>query len=319
MKSPFPLFPPNASTVATEVDLLYLFIAAVSAFFVVLVAALVVVFTIKYRRRHDDEVGADIHGSLIAELTWTFIPLVLSLVMFFWGADLAFRLARPPVDAMEIFVVGKQWMWKIQHPDGTREINQMHVPAGRNIRLTMGSEDVIHDYSIPAFRVKMDVVPGKLTTLWFNATTPGTYHLFCAEYCGTKHSGMIGEVIVMEPQDYEAWLSGGTAGPAVPPAQAGEQLFAQNACLTCHSGQPGAIGPNLAGVFGSERTLADGRTVLADDNYLRESIMTPLAKVVGGYQPVMPPFQGLISEEQLMQLIAYIKTLKPAAPAPAAQ
>jgi cytochrome c oxidase subunit 2 len=318
MKQPFPLFPPNASSVATEVDLLYLFIAAISAFFVVLVAALVVVFTIKYRRRHEDEVGADIHGSLVAELTWTIIPLVLSLVMFFWGADLAFRLSRPPVDSMEIFVVGKQWMWKIQHPDGTREINRMHVPAGRNIRLTMGSEDVIHDYSIPAFRVKMDVVPGKLTTLWFNATTPGTYHLFCAEYCGTSHSGMIGEVIVMTPQDYEAWLGGGTAGPAVPPAQAGEQLFAEMVCATCHTGAPGSIGPALGGLAGAEVPLADGRTVVADDNYLRESIMVPLAKVVRGYQPVMPPFQGRITEEQLMQLIAYVKTLKPAADAPAA-
>ena len=321
MSFPFSLFPPNASTVATEVDLLYLFITAISAFFAVLVAALVVIFTVKFKRRHPDEVGADIHGSLVAELTWTFIPLVLSLVMFFWGADLFFRLARPPVDSMEMFVVGKQWMWKIQHPDGTREINEMHVPIGRNIRLTMGSEDVIHDYSIPAFRVKMDVVPGKLTTLWFNATKVGTYHLFCAEYCGTKHSGMIGSVIAMEPQDYEAWLSGSTGGPAVPPAQAGEKLFADTGvtgCTTCHTGAPAAIGPNLAGVYGSQVPLADGRAVLADDNYLRESIMVPFAKVVRGYQPVMPPFQGRLTEEQLMQLIAYIKTLKPAEGAPAA-
>jgi cytochrome c oxidase subunit 2 len=319
MQDFLPLFPPSASTVAQEVDLLYLFITAVSAFFVVLVAALVVIFAVKFRRRHEDEVGADIHGSLAAELTWTFIPLALALVMFFWGADLFFRLSRPPVDSVEMFVVGKQWMWKIQHPNGAREINQMHVPAGRNIRLTLGSEDVIHDYAIPAFRVRTDVVPGKLTTLWFNATTPGTYHLFCAEYCGTKHSGMIGEVVVMEPQDYEAWLSGGAAGPAVPPAQAGEKLFADNACATCHSGQANAIGPNLAGLFGSERPLADGGSVLADDNYLRESIMVPLAKVASGYQPVMPPFQGLITEEQLMQLIAYVKTLKPAGAATAAQ
>jgi len=320
MKLPFSLLPPNASTVATEVDLLYLFITAVSAFFVVLVASLVVIFAIKFRRRSEHEVGADIHGSLVAELTWTFIPLLLSLVMFFWGADLFFRLARPPVDAMEMFVVGKQWMWKVQHPDGTREINQMHVPAGRNIRLTLGSEDVIHDYSIPAFRVKMDVVPGKLTTLWFNATRPGTYHLFCAEYCGTQHSGMVGDIIVLEPHAYEAWLAGGgaAAGPAVPPAQAGEKLFAEQGCATCHTGAPGALGPNLAGVFGAQVALTDGRTVLADDNYLRESIMVPFAKVVRGYQPVMPPFQGLISEEQLMQLIAYIKTLQPAEGAPAA-
>lgn len=314
MKMPFPLFPPSASSVATEVDLLYLFITAVSAFFVVLVAALVVIFAIKFRRRHPDEVGADIHGSLVLELTWTFIPFVLAMVMFFWGADLFFRLARPPVDSMEIFVVGKQWMWKVQHPTGVREINEMHVPIGRNVKITLGSEDVIHDYSIPAFRVKMDAVPGKLTTLWFKAEKAGTYHLFCAEFCGTKHSGMIGQVIAMEPHEYEAWLSGGTAGAAVPPAQAGEKLFGELACLTCHrlDGTPG-VGPSLAGVFGSQVPLSDGSTVLADDNFLRESIMVPTAKVVRGFQPVMPPFQGLVSEEQLLQLIAYIKTLKPAA------
>ena len=313
MKMPFPLFPPSASSVATEVDLLYLFITAVSAFFVVLVAALVVIFAIKFRRRHPDEVGADIHGSLVLELTWTFIPFVLAMVMFFWGADLFFRLARPPVDSMEIFVVGKQWMWKVQHPTGVREINEMHVPIGRNVKITLGSEDVIHDYSIPAFRVKMDAVPGKLTTLWFKAEKAGTYHLFCAEFCGTKHSGMIGQVIAMEPHEYEAWLSGGTAGAAVPPAQAGEKLFGELACLTCHrlDATPG-VGPSLAGVFGSQVPLSDGSTVLADDNFLRESIMVPTAKVVRGFQPVMPPFQGLVSEEQLLQLIAYIKTLKPA-------
>src|SRR6187399_1047664 len=212
MKLPFPLFPPSASSVATEMDLLYLFITAVSAFFVVLVAALVLIFAIKFRRRHPDEVGADIHGSLALELTWTFIPFVLAMIMFFWGADLFFRLARPPVDSMEIFAVGKQWMWKVQHPTGVREINELHVPTGRNVRLTLGSEDVLHDFSIPAFRVKMDVVPGKLTTMWFKATVPGTYHLFCAEYCGTKHSGMIGQIYAMEPQAYEAWLAGGSGG-----------------------------------------------------------------------------------------------------------
>jgi cytochrome c oxidase subunit 2 len=319
MKLPFPLFPPAASSVATEVDLLYLFITGVSAFSVVLVAVLVVVFAVKFRRRHPDDVGADIHGSLVLELTWTFIPFVLAMLMFFWGADLFFRLARPPVDSMELFVVGKQWMWKVQHPDGVREINEMHVPVGRNIKITLGSEDVIHDYSIPAFRVKMDAVPGKLTTMWFKAEVPGTYHLFCAEFCGTKHSGMIGQVIAMEPQAYEAWLSGGTAGAAVPPAQAGEKLFSELACITCHKldGSQG-IGPPLVGVYGAEVPLADGRTVPVDDNYLRESVMVPTAKVHRGFQPVMPPFQGLVSEEQLLQLIAYIKTLKPAA-GPAAQ
>ena len=316
MSTPFPLFPPSASSAATEMDLLYLFISAICIFFTVLVAALVVVFAVKFRRRHPDEVGADIHGSLALELTWTIIPFVLSMVMFVWGADLFFRLARPPADAMEVFVVGKQWMWKVQHPDGKREINEMHVPINRNVRITLGSEDVIHDYSIPAFRVKMDAVPGKLTTLWFRATKPGTYHLFCAEYCGTKHSGMIGQVIAMEPEEYQAWLTGATAG--VPPAQAGEKLFSEYGCATCHKIEGGGVGPSLGDVFGHEVALADGRTVVADDNYLRESIMTPMAKVVRGFIPAMPTFQGQLNEEQLMQLIAYIKTLKSPAGAAAA-
>jgi cytochrome c oxidase subunit 2 len=312
MSSTFPLFPPNASSVATEMDLLYLFIVAVCAFFTVLVSALVVVFAIKYRRRHPDEVGHDIHGSLALEIVWTLIPLVLALVMFGWGADLFYRLAKPPRDAMEIFVVGKQWMWKVQHPEGVREINELHVPIDRNIRLTMGSEDVLHDFSIPAFRVKMDVVPGKLTTMWFRATKPGTYHLFCAEYCGTKHSGMIGQVIAMTPQDYEAWLAGGRAMGS--PAANGERLFSEHACVTCHKPDSAGRGPTLYGLYGSKVALADGRTVVADENYLRESIMNSQSKVVQGYQPIMPAFQGQLSEENLMQLIAYIKTLKPVAP-----
>jgi len=313
MSLPFPLFPPNASSVATEMDLLYFFIVAVCAFFAVLVTLLVVVFTIKFRRRSPEDVGADIHGSLALELTWTVIPFILAMVMFAWGADLAFRLVRPPRDAMEIWVVGKQWMWKIQHPDGTREINQLHVPIGRPVRLNMGSEDVLHDFSIPAFRVKMDVVPGRMTTMWFTATKPGTYHLFCAEYCGTKHSGMIGEVIAMEPHDYEAWLSGGrTTGT---PVENGERLFADIGCITCHKDDSTGRGPSLRGVFGSAVELTDGRTVVADENYIRESIMNSQAKVVRGYQGIMPPYQGMISEENLMQLVAYIRTLRPAAPA----
>ena len=315
MKLPFPLFPPSASTVAVEMDLLYAFIVAVCAFFTVLVAALVVYFTVKYRRRHPDDVGADIHGSLALELTWTFIPFVLSLVMFAWGASLFFRLATPPANAMELFVVGKQWMWKVQHPEGVREINEMHVPIGRPVRITLGSEDVLHDYSIPAFRVKMDAVPGKLTTLWFEATVPGRYHIFCAEYCGTKHSGMIGEVIAMQPQDYEVWLAGGrSTGTA---AQNGERLFSDLACITCHKTDSTGRGPSLLGVFGSQVELTDGRKVTADENYLRESIMNSQAKIVKGYQGIMPAFQGMVSEENLMQLIAYIRTLKPAEPAEA--
>jgi cytochrome c oxidase subunit 2 len=310
--SSFPLFPEAASSIAFEVDLLYFFILAVCSFFAVLVSALVVYFAVKYRRRHPDEVGADIHGSIALELLWTVIPFILAMVMFVWGAKVYFDIARPPADSMEVFVVGKQWMWKVQHPEGVREINELHVPVNRNVKITLGSEDVLHDYYIPAFRVKMDAVPGKLTTMWFRATKPGVYQIFCAEYCGTQHSGMIGHVTVLEEHDYEAWLAGGrSTGTAV---ENGERLFTDLACVTCHKADTTGRGPVLAGVFGSQVRLMDGRTVVADENYLRESIMNPQAKVVLGYQPIMPTFQGTVSEENLMQLIAYIKTLKPAAP-----
>ena len=278
--SSFPLFPEAASSIAHEVDLIYFFIIAVSSFFAVLVSALVVFFAVKFRRRHPDEVGADIHGSIALELLWTGIPFVLAMVMFVWGADLYFRIARPPADSMEVFVVGKQWMWKVQHPEGIREINELHVPINRNIKITLGSEDVLHDYYIPAFRVKMDAVPGKLTTMWFRATKAGTYQIFCAEYCGTQHSGMIGQVIAMEQHDYEAWLTGGrSTGTAV---ENGERLFTDLACITCHKSDTTGRGPVLAGVYGNPVRLMDGRTVVADDNYLRESIVNPQAKVVLG-------------------------------------
>jgi len=314
MSSTLPLFPPSASTVAGDVDALFFFILAVSAFFAVLVSVLILYFTFKFKGKHG-EAGADIHGSLTLELIWTGIPFVLAMVMFVWGAQLFFTLAKPPADAMDVFVVGKQWMWKVQHPEGVREINELHVPIGRPVRLTMGSEDVIHDFFIPAFRVKMDVVPGRLTTMWFTATTVGEYHIFCAQYCGTKHSGMIGTVVAMLPEDYEVWLAGGrSTGSAV---QNGERLFTELSCITCHKADTSGRGPTLAGVFGSTVQLNDGRKVLADENYLRESIMSPQAKVVQGFQPIMPTFQGLVSEENLLQLIAYVKTLKPAEPAPA--
>jgi cytochrome c oxidase subunit II len=230
------------------------------------------------------------------------------MVMFAWGAKVFFDLYRPPAGAMEIFVVGKQWMWKVQHADGQREINELHVPVGRPVKLMMGSEDVIHSYYIPAFRVKADVIPGRYNSMWFTATKPGRYHLFCAEYCGTKHSGMIGWVTAMEPADFQAWLGGG-AGTATSPVAAGEKLFQDLACNTCHQAGPQARGPLLAGIYGKPVELQGGGTVTIDDAYLRESIVNPQAKVVAGFQPIMPTFQGMVTEEQLLQLIAYVKSL----------
>ena len=315
--SPFsslPLLPQQASIQAGQVDALYFFMVAVTAFFSLLIAGLIVFFAIKYRRRHDDEVGHAIHGSLALEMLWTIIPFFIAMGMFGWGAKVFYDLYRVPAGAMEVFVVGKQWMWKVQHASGQREINELHVPVGRPVKLIMGSEDVIHSFYIPAFRVKADVIPGRYNTLWFQATKPGRYHLFCAEYCGTKHSGMIGSVVALEPADYQVWLSGGPVADS--PVAAGEKLFQGLACNTCH--MPGGRGPVLANLFGHQVELQGGAKVLADEAYIRESIVQPGAKVVAGYQPVMPPFQGMVTEEQLLQLIAYVKSLYgPAAPAQA--
>jgi cytochrome c oxidase subunit II len=308
MPSTFPLLPQQASAQAGQVDAIYFFMVAVTAFFGLLIAALIVVFAIKFRRRADDEVGVAIHGSLALELLWTFIPFVIAMGMFAWGAKVFFDLYRVPAGAMEVFVVGKQWMWKVQHATGQREINELHVPIGRAVKLIMGSEDVLHSYFIPAFRVKADVIPGRYNTLWFRATKPGTYHLFCAEYCGTKHSGMIGSVIAMEPADYQAWLDGGKAEDS--PVAAGEKLFQSQGCASCHTAGPTQRGPSLAGIYGHEVKLQGGGTATVDDAYLRESIVQPMAKIVDGFLPIMPTFQGMVTEEQLLQLIAYVKSLQ---------
>ncbi len=305
----FPFFPQQASQTASQVDGLYFFLLAVTAFFSILIATLVVVFAIRYRRRHADEVGVPIHGSLALEMLWTIIPFFIVMVMFAWGAKVFFEIYRPAANATEVYVVGKQWMWKIQHVDGRREINELHVPVGRPMKLIMGSEDVIHSFYIPAFRMKADVIPGRYNVLSFTATKPGRYHLFCAEYCGTNHSGMIGWVTVMEPADYEAWLAGGT--PSDSPVAVGAKLFQDLACNSCHRADSQGRGPMLTNLFGRSVELQSGASVVADEAYIRESIVNPQAKIVAGFQPTMPTFQGLVSEEQLLQLIAYVRSLRP--------
>jgi len=306
-----PLFPVEASTISTEVDALLFFLLAVSVFFTLLIFFAIFYFAIRYRRRSEDELPEHVHTGLTLEIVWTVIPFGLTMIMFTWGASIFFKESRPPDDAMQIFVVGKQWMWKLQHMEGQREINELHIPVGRPIRLTMTSEDVIHSFFVPAFRTKQDVVPGRYTTTWFTPTKPGKYHLFCAEYCGTNHSGMIGWIYVMEPQDYQQWLSGTPKGSL---ADAGAKLFTDLACNNCHKPDGSGRCPSLVGVFGSTVKLAGGGTVKADEAYIRESILNPAAKVVSGYEPLMPTFQGQVTEENVVQLIAYIKTLaeKPA-------
>ena len=302
----FPLFPPRASALAWQVDGLYFLLIAVSAFFTLLIFVLIFVFAVKYRREvHPHPV--QIEGSLPLELAWTLIPLGICMIFFAWGSLIYFQEARPPKGAMEVYVVGKQWMWKIEHDTGQREINQLHVPVGRDVKVIMSSQDVIHNFSVPAFRVKADVLPGRFTTTWFRPTKTGTYYLFCSQYCGTQHSGMVGEVIVMEPTAYQAWLSGGGTSGSL--SANGQQLFQQLGCATCHRFDTQGRGPNLAGLFGKPVLLDDGRTVVADENYIRESILNPGAKIVSGFKPIMPSFQGQISEENLMALVAYIKSL----------
>jgi cytochrome c oxidase subunit 2 len=311
-----PLFPEQASTFAPHVDALYWFLIAVTAFFSLLIGTLVVVFAIKYHRRSPDEVAQEVHESGVLEIVWSVIPLFLSLVTFYWGASLYFRIVRPPADALDIYVTGKQWMWKLQHTDGRREMNELHVPVGQPVRLTMASEDVIHSFYVPAFRFKRDVVPGRFATAWFEASKPGRYHIFCSQYCGTRHSNMIGWVYAMSPSDYEAWLAGGTPGETL--ASAGAKRFVEQACNTCHGEQKSSRGPSLVGLFGRSVRMQSGQVVVADETYIRESIVNPQAKLVEGYPPIMPTYQGLISEEGLLQLTAYIKSLSPAPMAPGA-
>jgi cytochrome c oxidase subunit II len=319
----FPFFPQQASEQAATIDALYFFLVAVCGLFAALIAVLVVVFAIKFHRRHDDEVGEAIHGSLALELLWTIIPLGITMVMFAWGAQVFFHMTRAPKGAMEIYVVGKQWMWKAQHMDGAREINELHVPIGRPVKLIMGSEDVIHSFFIPDFRVKADVVPGRFNTMWFTASKPGKYHIFCTQYCGTKHSGMIGWVTAMTPADYQAWLSGSSSGGTM--TEAGAKLFTDLACNTCHLDTGQGRGPVLKGLYGKQVLLNGLQTTTFDDAYIRESILNPQAKVVAGFQPIMPTFQGLVTEEQVLQLIAYVKSLSEttvtgaATPPPAAE
>ncbi len=297
-----------ASSIAGEVDSIFIFLIAVTGFVVIGTALTILYFAIRFRRRSPDDRPADVHVSIWLELTWTLIPLAIFMVAFVWGAKVYFHMNRPPDGAMTVTVVGKRWMWKLQQPTGQREINELHVPVGRAVKLLITSEDTIHSFYVPAFRIKKDAVPGRYSQAWFRATETGSYHLLCAEYCGTDHSRMRGQIVVMEPSAYQAWLASGP--PPESPATAGERLFAEMGCAACHKSDSPARAPILTGVSGRPVLLTTGQTVTVDDGYLRESIVNPAAKVVAGYQPVMPTFQGQLSEEQLIALVAYIRSLQ---------
>jgi cytochrome c oxidase subunit 2 len=309
MNSGFQLFPDAASTAAKSVDALYWFMVALSVAMTGLVAGLVLFFAVKYRKGNVVVDRLQEPTSIRMELTWIALSLPVLMLIFVWGAKVCFFLFRAPADAMPITVVAKQWMWKFQHADGRREIDTLHIPVNQPVRLTMVSQDVIHSFYVPAFRVKQDVLPGRYTSIWFEATKPGDYRLYCAEYCGTNHSRMVGRIIAQTPKDFSAWLSGRTANDE-PPHVTGEKLFEQYQCRACHrpSGLP-PRGPPLEGLFQKPVLLANGETVIADEAYLRESILRPAAKVVPGFQAIMPPYEGQISEEGIMQLIAYIQSL----------
>jgi cytochrome c oxidase subunit 2 len=303
-----PFMPDQASSIAQEIDQLYLFTVLISTVASVLIVAAIVWFMVRYRRKRADEIGHRETAGDWLEITWTVIPTIVFLGLFFWGAKVYFDTYRIPEGADRYYVVGKQWMWKYQHPAGNREINDLHVPAGRPIELVITSEDVIHSFYIPAFRIKRDAVPGRYSTAWFEATKVGTYDIFCAEYCGAEHSLMIGRITVMEPADYEAWLEDKMPGRTL--ASTGEDLFQAKACNTCHRPDSDARAPILNGVYGSEVALLGGDIVTADDNYIRESIINPAAKVVAGYQPIMPTYKGQLTEEEILELMSYIQSLE---------
>jgi cytochrome c oxidase subunit 2 len=307
----FALLPYEDSSYATSVDAIFVSLLLLCGVITLSVFAVIIWFCIRYRKGSTaDRTHYPSEGKQIGiELTWIVIPLVIFIGLFIWAGNVYYRMFSPPADGLAIYVIGKQWMWKIEHPGGQREIDQLHIPIDRNIVLTLTSQDVIHDFDVPAFRIKHDVLPGRYVRMWFKATKPGTYHLFCGQYCGDFHSQMIGSVIAMTDVDYEAWLqNAGTQGTPETLIAEGSRYFHSLGCAGCHEGSQVVHAPSLNGLYGQPVPLQSGQTVVADDDYLRDSILQPSKNVPAGYQPIMPTFQGLLSEEQVIALIAYIKS-----------
>lgn len=304
-------FPEQASTFAGEVDFAYTFVLVISYTFFALIIAMMVYFMIFYRRRKDFDPGEVSDHNVPLELTWTIIPLILVTAMFIFGFRGYMDLRTPPANAYEIYATGRQWAWSFTYPNGHVE-DKLHVPAGRQVKLIMTSDDVIHSLFIPAFRAKMDVVPGRYTDLWFEARWAGVYPIFCTEYCGTKHSDMLSEVVVHQSEEFDLWLrKAAEAAQNASPVEAGERLYRTRGCAQCHSldGKPG-IGPSFLGLYGSQRALQGGRQVTADENYIRKSILQPQDEIAEGFAPVMPTFQGRLDDKQIAALIEYLKTLR---------
>ena len=307
----YPMAPPSASSFAPEHDLIFYLLCLLTLVFSLVVAACVLVFAFRYRQGNKVNRARPVHEHLTLEITWSIIPLFLGLIMFFLGAKLFVKERIPPKDSMEIFVIGKQWMWHIQHANGVRENNTLHVPVGRPVKLTMISQDVIHAFYIPAFRVQYHVVPGRYTMEWFTATKPGEYHLFCGMYCGTQHSEMVGTVVAMEPEKFARWLAnGGNNAAPMSMEQAGAKAFAVRGCANCHTGADTERAPSLYGIYGRTRRFTDGTSGTADDAYIRESILNPYNRITAGYPySTMPAYANQLTEEEVLNLVAYIRTL----------
>ncbi len=303
--------PEGASSASASVDRMFGLIFWISVFFFALIVAVMIFFVIKYRRRGDDDsVEESPNDHLGLELTWSIIPLILVCIIFYMGFKSYMELSVIPKDAYEVLVTAQKWSWKFTYPNGYED-KDLHVPAGKSIRLVMRSEDVIHAVYIPAFRIKKDVVPGRYTKAWFMAPKTGEYDLVCAEYCGTSHSDMRAKVIVKNQAEFDTWLElAGGFLDKLPPAEAGKRVSEIQGCVQCHT-EDGTrkIGPSYLGLFGSTRTLKDGTTALVDEDYIRESILDPFAKIAEGYDPVMPTFQGRISDQEITVIIAYLKSL----------
>jgi cytochrome c oxidase subunit 2 len=304
-----PFAPEEASSIAPSIDFLFYALLAFSFALGIFLSALVIGYSVKYRAGSSADRSGERMRHLPIEIVWTSATLVIAFAIFAWGAAIFLRREHPPRDAIEIAALGKQWMWQFRHPGGQREIDELHVPVGKPVVVSLASQDVIHSFFVPAFRVKQDAVPGRTTHVWFTATKPGRFHLFCAEYCGTEHSGMVGWVVAMQPEDYAAWLARQGEGASL--AEQGEKLFRALGCSGCHENSPTVRAPDLAGIYGRPVALSNHETVLADERYLRDSILQPGREIAAGYEPVMPSFDGLIDEDELQMLLAYLKSLSP--------
>lgn len=307
------MLPMAGSVHAREMDNFYIFLVLLTTFFFVLVAGLTVWSVVRYRRR-PGVITPHITDNMGLELTWSVIPLLILMGVFFWGVRGFLGATVAPGNSLEITVTAKQWVWSFEYPDGTRTVNEVHVPVGKPVRFVMGSQDVLHSFFVPTMRVKQDVVPGRYTDVWFTPDVEGLHRVACAEYCGKGHSDMAAKIYVDSQEKYQHWLEeGGDEWKSLSPAAFGKLLYESKGCSTCHTVDGSRMaggGPSWKGVFGRMEMMSDHKQYLADENYIRESILNPQAKIVMGYEPIMPTYQGLLRDRELNALIAYIKSLR---------